>query len=450
MKKRYFTLLALLLSVAVAPAACGGDDDDDDNKGEDNKSGNGGGNEAGNGNNNNAGNGNNNQAGRDNNNNNAGRSGSGGGGNNNGNQVIPDEGELTFTGNNVEDIRGVFPFGVAIAPNGAIFVSSLGDRNANNGTGDEPARIYRFNPGDTSNPEVLFEASKAEVGIYGLTFMDGNLYACISQHVLSNVNVTPSIYEITDIGGVGLDAGDVTKFDLNGAFVANNNGAFAEGNNTLAIDRCGQIANDGTAIYAPDVLNTGRIYRLNPTKDADTAPNKEPGDNYSNEDLSNLRASVWLQDAALVVNGEQFGTTAIAASEDGFLKLFLANNDNTIFNIGLKDGGLRPEANNIANEPDTLNAALNQPFGIAAVPDDNDKFVASDLAGNKLVVLTRGNNGNLDETVEIDDGDDNSFVQPGAVVVVGNNTAIVVSTQINQLLAEQQNNGEPKVFIRKF
>jgi len=447
MKKRYFTLLALLLSAGLAAPACGGDDDDDDNQQQDDDDdgtqGAGGGNQqgSGGGNNQGSGGGNNQGSGGGGNQGNAGSSGTGGGGN------VPDltPGSLTIGGANVDDTKGVFPFAVAVAGDGSIFVSTLGNRNVNNG--DEPSRIYRFNKGETT-PEVLFEAG-IDAGVYGLTFLKGNLYACISQHVLSANNVVSSIYEITSgqLDDTDLTKADVQQFDLQST-VVNVNGAFQVQAEEVA-GRCGQITNDGTAIYAPDVLDSGFIFRVNPANVEDEGDSGEDGI-YNNQELAPIKTTAWFQDDALINNNNAaFGTTAV--NVNGNLLQFFLNNDGTqIFGVQLSDGGLKPEVNTLDNaEVDTLDDVIGQPFGLAVDPQDNERYVATDQNADELLVLTRNNNGNYDTSrIFSAINNDDTFIEPGAVVTVGNK-AVVVATQIGQLAAGEHDE-DAKIFIVQY
>jgi hypothetical protein len=343
-----------------------------------------------------------------------------------------DEGELTFVGGDIDEVREVFPFGVAVANNGAVFVSTLGNND------NEPSRIYRFNPGETSAPEVLFEVGNAaDAAVYGLGFAGGKLFACISDHLLGGGGINASIYvfDAGQLNQTNLGPNNVVNTQLVATAVNANNQGFRIADAEIA-GRCGQfgIDNDGI-VYAPDVSGqTDFVFRFNPNGTLNQ-PAGQVGDNISDADLDDLRMSAWFEDAQLV--GNQFGTTGITF-DGSVLKLFLENNGAQLFS--LRPIGNAPE-NNL--EEQDINQALTAPFGIASV--DQNKLIASDLAQNELVILN-ADQGAFNASVDLDLDDDNAFLNPGQVVVV-DDVYVVVATQLDQLGAEQAE--DAKVFIRR-
>jgi hypothetical protein len=440
MKKRLFTLLALMLSVGLAAPACGGGDDDDDdtNPGD---SGSGGGNTGGGntgGGNTGGGNtgGGNTGGGNTGGGNTGGNAGSGGGGGNAGDgggpQTPLEEGELTFVGGDIDEVRELFPFGVAVSTAGDVFVSTLGNRD------NEPSRIYRFNNGETSAPEILFEVGNAgDAAVYGLGFARGKLYACIADHLQGGGGINASIYEFDagQLNQTGLGPNNVKNNQLRATAVNANNEGFIVSAAAQA-GRCGQFAidNDGI-VYAPDVSgDTDFIFRHNPAGNLNQ-PTGTQGDLIGDNELDNLKMSAWFQDAQLV--GNVFGTTGITF-DGSQLRLFLENDGTQLFE--LRPAGNAPEGD---LETKDINQQLTAPFGIAAV--DDKKFIASDLGADELVILT-DDNGTFNASVDLDIDDDNAFLQPGQVVVV-DDVYVVAATQLNQLGQEQAE--DAKIFIRR-
>ena len=438
MKKRLFTLVALLLTVGLAVPACGGDDDDNQGDDDDNSGSGGGG--TGGGGTGGGGTGGGGTGGGGKGGGGTGGSGGGGtgggagdGGSGGGGQVGLDEGELTFSGGDIDETRQLFPFGVAVANDGTVFVSTLGNRD------NEPSRIYRFNAGDTSGPEILFEVGNAaDAAVYGLGFARGKLYACISDHLQGGGGILASIYEF-DSGQLkqsNLGPNNVKNNQLRSTAVNLNNDGFVVANAQEA-GRCGQFAIDQDGIvYAPDVSgNTDFIYRFDP-QGTQNQPGGQIGDQVDENTLSNLKMSAWFEDPQLV--GVQFGTSGITF-DGSVLQLFLENDGAELFS--LRPSGLAPEGE---LEKKNINQALAAPFGVASI--DTQTFVASDLGNDQLVILS-DNQGAFDASVDLETDDDNSFLQPTQVVVV-DDVYVVVASQLNQLGADQAENA--KVFIRKY
>jgi hypothetical protein len=444
MKKRLFTLLALMLSVGLAAPACGGgDDDDDDNPG---TNGDGGGGGSGNTGGGNTGGGNtgggNTGGGNTGGGNTGGNAGSGGGGGNagdgGGNQQEPDVGELVFVGGDIDEVRELFPFGVAVGTDSTVFVSTLGNRN------NEPSRIYRFNANSTDAPEILFEVGNAaDAAVYGLNFSKGKLYACISDHLLGGGGINASIY-VFDSGQLNLSnlgPNNVKNNELRATAVNANNNGFKIADAQTA-GRCGQFAvdNDGIA-YAPDVSgDTDFIYRSNPLGTLNQ-PAGQVGDNISDADLDDLKVSAWFEDAQ-IVGVNDFGVPGMTF-DGSVLRLFLDANGNQLFE--LRPSGNAPEGN---LEFKAINQGLTFPFGIAAVNDL--KLIASDrdADGTGEVVVLTNDQGTFNASVRIDNEDDPSMLQPGQVQVVGS-VYVVAGTQFNNLAVGGVQDEDAKIFIRK-
>jgi hypothetical protein len=347
-------------------------------------------------------------------------------------QVVPEEGELTFVGGDISEVREIFPFGVAVSTAGDVFVSTLGNRD------NEPSRIYRFDKGNTSAPEVLFEVGNAQdAAVYGLGFAKGKLYACIADHLQGSGGVNASIFEFTSgqLKQTGLGPNNVKNNQLRATAVNANNAGFRVAD-AVAAGRCGQFAidNDGV-VYAPDVSGaTDFIFRVNPAGSLNQ-PLGQVGDQISNSELDDLKVTAWFEDAQLV--GNVFGTTGITF-DGSKLRLFLENDGTQLFE--LRPAGNAPEGN---LETKDINQQLTAPFGIAAV--DDKKFIASDLGADELVVLT-DDNGAFNASVKFDTDDEYDFLQPGQVVVVGD-VYVVVATQLNRLGLVQAE--DAKVFIHR-
>jgi hypothetical protein len=357
--------------------------------------------------------------------------GAGGKGGSGGDGPLP--GDLRLVGGDVDEQRETFPFGVAVAPNGAVFVSTLGNRD------NEPSRIYRFNPGENAAPEILFEVGNAaNAAIYGLGFSKGKLYACSSDHLLSSGFTNASILEFDagQLGQTGLGPQNVKNTQLRSiAINADNNGFVI--NTAVQAGRCGQFAidNDGI-IYAPDVSGqTDFIFRLNPAGTLNQ-PLGQPGDPVDNATLAELKVTAWFQDPQLV--GNQFGTTGITF-DGNQLRLFLENNGAQLFN--LRPVGVAPEGL-LGNQE--VNQALAAPFGVAAL--DDGRFLASDLGSDELVVLTP-DQGTFNASVLFDSNDDNAFLQPASIAIAGDN-AVVVGSQLNLLGAQMSEDGT--IFVVKY
>ncbi|MCU0686252.1 MAG: hypothetical protein MUF34_29075, partial [Polyangiaceae bacterium] len=285
----------------------------------------------------------------------AGQAGTGGG---NGGIVFPAEFELV--GGDIDEDREIFPFGVAVAADGTLFVSTLGNRD------NEPSRIYRFAPGTTSAPEVLFQVGKIDdAAIYGLTFDNqGQLYACLSQHLLStNNNVVASIlrFDPAQLGDVALGPNNVFTTSLRSTAVNDvGGGGFVVGD-AVEAGRCGQLAFDGnSAIYAPDASgDSGFLFRYNVSGDLQ-APGGAPGDLVNESDLSRLVVTAWLSDPAFGP-GVNFGVTGVAVSQNT-VNFVREDDDGSLFSLGIN--GLRPES---FPEIISISPSLASPLGLAAL-----------------------------------------------------------------------------------
>ncbi|HEU4534139.1 MAG TPA: hypothetical protein VFS00_08475, partial [Polyangiaceae bacterium] len=312
------------------------------------------------------------------------------------------------------------PFGVAIGPDGAVFVSTLGNRD------NEPSRIYRFAPGSTSDPEILFQVGNAQdAAVYGLTFDGrGRLYACVSQHLDSADpgTVVPSLLAFEPpqlsphFNGEPLGPHDVKQNQLRAGAV--NYGGFFVVDQVQA-GGCGAIAYDGdAAVYVPDTSGASNyVFRFN-TEGIMHQPGGQIGDAVTDEDLEALMMTAWFGDA-LLGGGDRFGVTGVAA--DGQRVAFVREGEGSLL-FGLGVEGLHPApalelAGIYAGDPVT-------PFGLAAV--GSGRFVLSSRDADQLLLLQPA--GPDYEAVVLFDRDDaNEFVAPAGIAVRGEDMVVVAS-----------------------
>jgi hypothetical protein len=375
------------------------------------------------------------------------RQGNAGTGGGNGNQQVPDEGDLVFEGGDVDDADIVFPFQAAVAPNGDIFVSTLGAPNIQGN--DEFGRIYRFKNGDDT-PELMFQVAKANAAVYGLVFAKGKMYACVSEHIDSNIgDVNASVFEFQpyQLGSADvLSPSDVTQIQLISNAVNDNNNGFIFVQAKEAAGRCGPLTTDGSFIYAADISGgidgqgngSGRnnfIYRIDPSKpngndDNPSDANTNDGDSIPNSDIGKYRVTAWFNDPQLntVTN---FGATALAF-DGAILRVLTEQEDQTVF--GLNAGGLVPELGGFQDSLDfTAGDEIADPFGLVKI--DTNEFLISDRATDTVFrALLDSGELRVNNVLEVNNvqTSQQSFVDPGNITVVGDKY-LVVGTQFNNL-----------------
>ncbi|HEU4406383.1 MAG TPA: hypothetical protein VFS43_14045, partial [Polyangiaceae bacterium] len=333
---------------------------------------------------------------------------------------LPAPFERVLSGGDVEEPGEVYPFDVAVGADGTVFVSTLGNQL------DEVAGIYRFRPGSANSPEKLFEVDDTQSSaVYGLAFVNGDLYACLGQHLQAPDLVTPAIIKVgaSQLGETFLGPDDVAVTPLLSSAVNVDNQGFIVDDEYVA-GGCGQIATDGAMIYVPDTSgDTGFIFRYNPAGTED-APAGLPGSPIPPAAVADLKVTAWYEDVDFVfLHQESFAFAAI--TYDGSeLKIF-AEEDGAQLYV------LRPDAPASELDLEALNIfpALTRPFGIAAL--GQGRFVASDAATNELLLLTL-QGGSFEAVGVFDDGDDASFLAPAAIKVV-DGVAVVAGSQIDRL-----------------
>ncbi len=439
MKKRFLTLFALLLSAGLAAPACGGDDDDNSGDDDDNNGASGSGNGAsgasgasgsGNGSSGSSGSG-------------SGSAGSASGASGSANGASGSSGNpgaeladvLEFTGGDVDSDEAfeLFPFGAAIAPDGSVFVSTLGNND------DVRSRIYKFDPGAENSPKLYFEASaQADNAIYGLAINENKLYACIAPHLLAVSNLPSTIYRFDSLDVAGNNNAGFQSRVLNTAVEVDAEAGQAQNNGVnIVLDQCTNIAFDNSNnLYVADALGTtNAIFRFNTDAfDANPAPDLDD-DNITVTNYQELLTTAWLIDAVNVGggNGTEFGVSSVAV--DGANLFFVRQDDaNTVFSVGLS--GDFPDSN-VADDSTDILQAVNEPSFIAVT---NGNFVVSSLVDAEVVIL-RDNNGDRQATTLLDGNivdDENSFLDPIAISIRGNQ-GVVVASQVQTLLQDGQN-----------
>jgi hypothetical protein len=436
MKKRFFTLLALFLSVGLAAPACGGDDDDnkgDDDDGDNGSSGSGtGGSGTGGSGNNGSGTGGSGTGGSGTGGSGTGGSGTGGsaGGGGTGGSTPGDlEPVYELSGGDIdaEDKFELTPFGVAIAGDGTVFVSTLGNND------DVLSAIYKFEPGSNGvNPTLYFQAKNKDTAVYGLALDNKNrLHACISQHVLNaNGATNASVYRFDNLKADNQIGTGFVPTTLQTQAVTNGNSVVDNGAN-IKVGRCANLGYDGgSVIYVPDSSgDTQFIFRVNTEG---TTEQVQTDDNGNVVNADDLRAVAWFTDAATLGGGNvdaNFGATGVTA-DAGSVK-YMRNDDNlTIFDIGIN--GFGPDD---TLETETVNAGINQVLYMLSI--GGGEFLVSARNNNDdgtIFRLSPDGNGNFDPVRLQDENtlDDDAFSEPAGIAISGDQ-GLAVGSQIEQL-----------------
>jgi hypothetical protein len=322
-----------------------------------------------------------------------------------------------LNGGEVDEDREVFPFSAVAASDGTLFVSTLGNR------ANEPSRIYRFNPGESTAPDILFQVGDGDdAAVYGLAIDGQNrLYACVAQHLQSQGNgvIAASLYrfEANQTKQDNLGPGQVQQNILasNAIF---NNGTYLVAQNEVQAGRCGHIAFDGAStVYAADTSGlTQTIFKFNPNGNVDTASG-QANDPVDPAVLGDLRMTAWFTNANLGA-GAQFATAGIAV--DGSSVKFIRDNDSTnLFDVTVRSGG--GAENSLGNVE--VNSNFDTAGGLAAA--GNNEYYVTAVDTNELVKLTFDDDAFNTEVLFDNVTDDRSFIGPTGVTVRGNDIIVV-------------------------
>ncbi|MCU0686822.1 MAG: hypothetical protein MUF34_32015 [Polyangiaceae bacterium] len=335
---------------------------------------------------------------------------------------------LELSGGAVGNPLATFPVGISTMGT-VVFVATLGNR------AEEPSRLYRFLPGQTDSPEVIYEVpDPATQAIAGVAF---NLYdyppvgyVCITRHPLAvGATVPPSVKQLllTPWATARSPADETPGFALKSTAVNVGNQGFFVAPEVKA-GACGPIAWDGSSIFAPDTSGASNfLFRVNEHAFR-TEPNVPFGEPINDIELWFLRTVAWFEGPQFEA-GPFFGVSGISQGvvPGSFGSVWFAREDRSGQIFRVRSNGTTPMVSVPESFP--LSRRVNTPSGLRALNDG--KLLTASRDDNQLLELVPEGAG-FTPVVLFDGAGDPAFRQPMAVDAY-DDKAYVVGGQVEHL-----------------